>query len=126
MCSTSNTSGIVLAGRLAKLTVRCDTYIAADAAQAAEIRDRRGPAIVARKRALAEWDKANPDTLYDPELFRRQILPRLSAVKLSEIAEAAGCSNAYASDIRRGKRTPHVSKWRALAEACGAELSDSD
>ena len=29
--------------------------------------------------------------------------------RLFEIAEAAGCSKAYASDIRRGKWTPHVS-----------------
>jgi hypothetical protein len=36
-------------------------------------------------------DKANPGTVYDPELFRREILPRLASVKLSEIAEAAGC-----------------------------------
>jgi hypothetical protein len=95
--------------------VRCDVCIAADPAQAPEIRGRRGAAIAARKRALSEWDKANPDTVYDPELFRREILPRLASVKLSEIAEAAACSKAYASDIRRGKWTPHVSTWAALA-----------
>jgi transcriptional regulator with XRE-family HTH domain len=36
-------------------------------------------------------------------------------VRLSEIAEAIGCSRASASDIRRGKRTPHVSTWATLA-----------
>jgi hypothetical protein len=65
---------------------------------------------------LSEWDKANPGTVHDPELSRREILPKLANVKLSEITEAAGCSKAYASDIRRGKWTPHVSTWRALAE----------
>jgi transcriptional regulator with XRE-family HTH domain len=40
-------------------------------------------------------------------------------VKLSEIAEAAGCSKAYASDIRRGKWTPHVSTWAALEQLVG-------
>jgi hypothetical protein len=69
---------------------------------------------VARKRALSEWDKANPDAVYDPELFRREILPRLGNVPLSEIIVAAGCSKAYASDIRRGKSTPHVSTWEKL------------
>jgi len=29
---------------------------------------------------------------YDPELFRRELLARLALVKLSETAEAAGCS----------------------------------
>jgi transcriptional regulator with XRE-family HTH domain len=56
----------------------------------------------------------------------REILPKLGTVKLSKIAEATGCSRAYASDIRRGKWTPYVSTWAALAEACGAELSDGD
>jgi transcriptional regulator with XRE-family HTH domain len=87
-----------------------------------EIRGRRGAAIAARKRALSEWDKANPGAVYDPELFRREILPRLKTVKLTEIAEAAGCSKASASDIRRGKWTPHVSTWPALAALAGADV----
>ena len=58
---------------------------------------------------------ANLGTVYDPEWFRREILPRLAGVKLSEIAEAAGGSKAYPSDIRRGKWMPHVSTWSALA-----------
>jgi hypothetical protein len=68
---------------------------------------------------LAEWDKANPGAVYDPGLFRREILPRLAGVKLSEIADAAGCCKASASDIRRGKWTPHVSTWSALAALVG-------
>jgi CRISPR-associated endonuclease Cas1 len=102
--------------------VRCDTCIAADPAQAPEIRGRRGAAIAARKRALSEWDRANPGTVFDPELFRREISPGLAGVKLSEIAEAAGCSKAYASDIRRGKWTPHVSTWAALAALADSKI----
>ena len=99
--------------------VRCEACIAADPSHAPEVRGRRGAAIAARKRALSEWDKANPDAVYDPELFRREILPRLASVKLSEIAQAAGYSKASASDIRRGKWTPHVSTWGALSELAG-------
>jgi hypothetical protein len=40
--------------------VRCEACITADPAQVPEIRGRRGAAIAARKRALSEWDKANP------------------------------------------------------------------
>jgi hypothetical protein len=105
--------------------VRCEACIAADPAQAPEIRGRRGAAIAARKRALTEWNKANPGTVYDPDLFRREILPRLALVKLSEIAEAAGCFKAYASDIRRGKWTPHVSTWKALGRLVSLEIFDS-
>jgi hypothetical protein len=55
--------------------------------------------------ALSECGKANPGMAYDLELFRREIWPRLATVPLKEIAEAAGCSKASASDIRRGKWT---------------------
>jgi hypothetical protein len=95
--------------------VRCEACIDADPASTPEIRGRRGAAIAARKRALTEWDRANPETVYDPELFRREIMPRLRTVPLAEIMEAAGCCKASASDYRRGKRTPHVSTWAALA-----------
>jgi CRISPR-associated endonuclease Cas1 len=101
--------------------VRCEACIAADPAQAPEIRGRRGAAIAARKRALRAWDNANPGAVYDPELFRRDIWPRLRTVPLSEIVEAIGCSKASASDIRRGRRTPHVSAWRGLALLAGIE-----
>jgi CRISPR-associated endonuclease Cas1 len=102
--------------------VRCDACIVADPAQAPEIRGRRGVAIAARKRALTEWDRANTGTVYDPELFRREILPRLGTVPLAEIMEAAGCCKASASDYRRGKRTPHVSTWATLAALVGETL----
>ena len=59
-----------------RLHVRCDACIEADPAQTPEIRGRRGAAISARKRALTEWERANPGATYDPELFRREILPR--------------------------------------------------
>jgi hypothetical protein len=52
---------------------------------------------------------------------RRDILPRLATVRLSEIVRAIGCSKASASDIRRGKRTPHVSTWAALAALAGVD-----
>lgn len=95
--------------------VRCDDCIAADPAQAPEVRSRRGQAISARKRALAAWDKAHGDEPYDPDLFRRDILPKLQGVKLAAIVEATGLSKGYASTVRAGKWTPHVSTWPALA-----------
>ncbi len=58
----------------------------------------------------------NPRRVYAPELFRRDILPGLALVKLSEIAEAAGISKSYASQIRAGKFTPYMSTWRAFDE----------
>ena len=72
--------------------------------------------------ALRTWESAHPGATYDPELFRREILPRLGTVKLSAIMEAAGCSKTFASRVRRGYYTPHVSTWAALAELVGVRL----
>lgn len=43
-----------------------------------------------RRRTRRSGNKADPGALYDPEPFRREILPKLAGVKLSEIVEAAG------------------------------------
>jgi hypothetical protein len=94
--------------------VRCDSCIAADPRQTPELRGRRGAAIAARKqmqRAIS--GAAEPP---DPDYFRREILPRLAGVKLTDIMEATGISKAFASQVRSGRFTPHVSTWAALAE----------
>jgi len=102
--------------------VRCASCIAADPAQSPSIRASRGQAIAARKRALATWEKAIPGVVYDPAVFVRDILPGLAAVKLTAIMEAAHCSKSYASTIRSGRWTPHVSTWAALAQLAAVEL----
>ncbi len=104
--------------------VRCDACMARDPAHTPEVRGRRGTAIAARKRVLAEWDRANPGVTYDRGMFRRDIWPGLATIPLAEIARAAECSKASASDIRRGKRTPHVSTWPALATLSGSWISE--
>jgi len=103
--------------------VRCQTCIDADPRQTPEIRGRRGAAIAARKRALREWEASHPNIEFDPEMFRREILPGLGGVKLAEIVEAIGCSKGYASVIRAGKQTPHVSTWQALASLVDSEAA---
>jgi hypothetical protein len=46
-------------------------------------------------------------------------------VKLKDILEATGMSKGPASDVRRGKWTPHVSMWPALAALAGIEIVSS-
>jgi hypothetical protein len=58
--------------------------------------------------------RPNPSAVYDPDLFRREIPPKLATVKLTDIADAAGCCKASGSDMRRGKWAPPVSTWDAL------------
>ena len=89
----------------------------------ARARQTRGRAIAARKRALKDRVDAFGADI-DPAIYRERIWPRLAAVKLSEIVEATGYSKGYASYIRAGKFTPHVSTWPALAEL--AELDPAE
>ena len=73
------------------MRLRCEACIAADPAHSPEISRRRGEAISARKAGAVRVGQGESRVVYDPELFEREILPRLQSVKLMDIAEAAGC-----------------------------------
>ena len=105
--------------------VRCDNCIAADPRQTAELRGRRGAAIAARKKAQRKWGDTHPVESGDPEYFRREILPGLAKVTLAEIMAATGISKAFASQVRAGKFTPHVSTWPALGRLVGGSTGPS-
>ena len=79
-------------------------------------------AVIAHIGRCSSGDKATPGSVYDSGLFRPETLPKLAIVKLGEIAKMASCTKASASDIRSGKRTPHVSTWTALAKPTGLDL----
>jgi hypothetical protein len=69
--------------------------------------------------------RANPGAVHDPELFRREELPKLAGARFTEIACAAGCPRAYTSNFGRGKWIPHASTWQGLALLAGVRnLSD--
>jgi len=50
----------------------------------------------------------------DPEVFLREIQPKLQGVRLRELVEATGLSLPYCSLIRQGKRVPHARHWERL------------
>jgi hypothetical protein len=90
----------------------------AGAGHTAAVRQSRGRAIAARKRALKERVAAFGSDV-DAAVYRELIWPKLGSVKFAEIMEATGYSKGYCSTIRAGKWTPHVSTWPALAELVG-------
>jgi hypothetical protein len=51
---------------------------------------------------------------FDPNAWSDNILPRLAAVPLKDIARVTGISVQSASRIRRGVRVPHPRHWAAL------------
>jgi hypothetical protein len=59
---------------------------------------------------LAEWDKGNPDTVYDADIFQREILPPLAGVKLAEIELPCAVSGDLANT--RGVPSPSTKRGR--------------
>ena len=104
--------------------VRCPECIAADPRQTPEVRSRRGRAIAARKAALATQDAAGLPPGCDAAWYRREVLPRLAPLKLSQLVEASGYSKGHCSNLRAGKFTPHPSTWPALAALAGVALTE--
>jgi hypothetical protein len=102
--------------------VLCQTC-QAGAGHTPAVRQTRGRAIAARKRALKERVTAFGADV-DPAIYRQHILPKLATVKLAEIMEATGYSKGHCSTIRAGTWTPHISTWPALADLVGARLSE--
>lgn len=93
----------------------------AGAGHTAAVRQTRGRAIAARKRALKERVTTFGADV-DPAIYRQCILPKLAALKLSDIMEATGYSKGHCSTIRAGTWTPHISTWPALAELVGVNV----
>ncbi len=74
----------------------------------------RKRAATRQRQALeqAAWDAANPPA--DPELFVREVLPRIQQAPIRKLAAATGLSMRYCALIRRGERVPHPRWWETL------------
>jgi len=102
--------------------VLCQTC-QAGAGHTAAVRQSRGRAIAARKRALKERVAAFGADV-DLAIYRDRIRPKLAAVKLADIMAATGYSKGHCSTIRAGTWTPHVATWPALAELVGVSVPE--
>jgi CRISPR-associated protein Cas1 len=91
---------------------------------ARETRRRRGQAIAATRAELERWKIEHPEAFADPDAFRRDILPGLVGVKLSEIVRVCGISKTTASNIRAGKSVPAARHWPALRSLMTANGQD--
>lgn len=69
---------------------------------------------MARRRAeQLVWDREHPGRP-DPEVYRREILPKVELMSLKAISRATGLSVSYCARIRRGGLVPHRRWWEAL------------
>jgi hypothetical protein len=73
----------------------------------------RGEAISEQHRQNRAWTRSSTD-YRDAAWFLREIVPKLDAYSLSQIAKATGLSLAACSRIRAGTRLPHPRHWEGL------------
>jgi hypothetical protein len=57
----------------------------------------------------------------DEAWFQREVVPKLDAFTLSEIAQATGLSLATCSRIRAGAKVPHPRHWEAVRRLIDGE-----
>jgi CRISPR-associated endonuclease Cas1 len=98
-----------------KRHLRCPSCWAKQPGQDEQTRRKRGRAIAASRAELERWKSEHPTARTDPEAFRREILPGLQGVKLTDIMSATGMAKSSASMTRSGARVPAVKHWGALA-----------
>lgn len=78
-------------------------------------------AATARRNRVAEreWDAAGQPAWLTPDVFAREVVPRLAAFSNVAVRNATGVSLGYAALIRSGARHPHPRHWAALAMMAG-------
>jgi CRISPR-associated endonuclease Cas1 len=84
-----------------------------DPSHGGEAARKRAESLRRRQQEAEEWERIHGDG-FDPEVFRREILPKLAGVPLSRMVKATGLSKLYCSLIRRGVYVPHPRHWEAL------------
>jgi hypothetical protein len=82
---------------------------------------RRAATHMKQVEALRKWNPSDLPSWLDEEFYRREILPRLSALTVKSIRTAIDVSHPYATLIKRGDRIPHPRHWMRLAKLSGAE-----
>jgi CRISPR-associated endonuclease Cas1 len=71
------------------------------------------------------WSPSSLPAWLNEEYYVQKIQPRLSVVKVREIAVALNVSKPYSAFIRSGRRRPHPRHWQVLAELVGLNRNNS-
>ena len=80
---------------------------------------RRAATHMKQVEALRKWNPADLPRWLDKDFYRKEVLPRLSALAVKSIRTATDVSHPYATLIKRGYRIPHPRHWVTLAKLLG-------
>jgi CRISPR-associated endonuclease Cas1 len=89
------------------------------ATHSASAEARRSATQTKQAQALRKWQPSDLPKWLDEDVYRRDILPRLSKFTVKAIRLKLGISHPYATLIRRGVSIPHPRHWLPLAELTG-------
>ena len=109
---------VELGSQLPRLSASATSDIEIRPSHTPQARSRRKVANITQRRVQAEWDASHPDANRDQEWFRREVLPNLLGVSITEIARATDMSTSSASKIRSGRLIPHPRHWAPLGRLC--------
>jgi CRISPR-associated endonuclease Cas1 len=93
------------------------------AAHTVQAEAKRGESQRRHAAALKAWQPSCQPAWLNEETYMRRIRPQLTNVAVPAIRVALGVSKSYATDIRSGKRLPHLRHWQAIAQLVG--ISDA-
>jgi tetratricopeptide (TPR) repeat protein len=97
----------------ARKALAAQTAAGVDPRRSAAMNQARGEAISEGHRRNRSWAREHPGQR-DEAWFKREIVPKLDAFTLAEIAAATGLSLAACSRIRAGAKVPHPRHWEVL------------
>jgi hypothetical protein len=97
----------------ARKVLAAQTAAGNDPRRSAAVNEARGEAISDGHRRNRSWAREHPGQR-DEGWFKLEIMPKLDAFSLKEIAAATGLSLTACSRIRAGARVPHPRHWEAL------------
>jgi len=85
-------------------------------AQSPQSQKKRSETQRRHEAAKRQWRSSLGENSLDRLKYDQEIQPCLASVTIADIAAALGVCEAYAADIRSGRRRPHPRHWEVLGE----------
>jgi CRISPR-associated endonuclease Cas1 len=119
ICGTAIKFGRIYCGSCSAISSRENLIEAAKvgrlAAQSPHVLARQAEKQRQHSAAAKAWNPSKQPEWLTEEVYREKVQPRLAGVPVGVIASALDVSQPYATDLRKGKYTPHPRHWHTLA-----------
>ncbi len=66
------------------------------------------------RKAKVAWEREHGREVFDPNVFRSEVLPGLQNIRTVDLARLTGLSVPYCALIKKGNRMPHPMQWKML------------